>query len=117
MTQVAGRRRWWVEQIGFNRAAAALVIIGVFLVAVIVLIVLTAPFLVAEMVQCRARFGGTFPARRCYLFMSIDRQKLALEKKLANYRELARGFPNGLINEALRELIDEAEQQLLMRRK
>ena len=47
-----------LERIGFNRAAAALVIIGVFLVAVIVLIVLTAPFLGAEV----AAFIDDFPA-------------------------------------------------------
>jgi predicted PurR-regulated permease PerM len=47
-----------LERIGFNRAAAALVIIGVFLVAVIVLIVLTAPFFGAEI----ATFIDDFPA-------------------------------------------------------
>jgi predicted PurR-regulated permease PerM len=47
-----------LERIGFNRAAAALVIIGVFLVAVIVLIVLTAPFFGAEI----AAFIDDFPA-------------------------------------------------------
>ena len=55
-----------LERIGFNRAAAALVIIGVFIVTVIVLIVLTAPFFGAEI----AAFIDDFPAyvRRLYAF-------------------------------------------------
>src|SRR5215471_2851624 len=55
-----------LERIGFNRAAAALLIIGVFIVTVIVLIVLTAPFFGAEI----AAFIDDFPAyvRRLYAF-------------------------------------------------
>jgi len=55
-----------LERIGFNRTAAALVIIGVFIVTVIVLIILTAPFLGAEI----AAFIDDFPAyvRRLYAF-------------------------------------------------
>jgi predicted PurR-regulated permease PerM len=55
-----------LERIGFHRAAAALVIIGVFLVAVIVLIVVTAPFFGAEI----AAFIDDFPAyvRRLHAF-------------------------------------------------
>ena len=44
--------------------------------------------------------------------MGTDGEKLALERKLANYRELAREFPDGQINEVLRDCIGELEQQL-----
>jgi predicted PurR-regulated permease PerM len=55
-----------LERIGFNRAAAALVIIGLFLVAVLVLIVLSAPLFGAEI----AAFIDDFPAyiRRLHEF-------------------------------------------------
>ena len=46
-----------LERLGFNRGAAALVIIGVFIVAVIVLIVLSAPFVGFEI----AAFIDDFP--------------------------------------------------------
>ena len=55
-----------LERMGFNRATAALVIIGVFLAAVIVLIVLSAPFFGAEI----AAFIDDFPGyvRRLHEF-------------------------------------------------
>src|SRR5215471_13374888 len=55
-----------LERIGFNRGAAALVIIGVFIVTVIVLIVLIAPFFGAEI----AAFIDDFPTyvRQLYAF-------------------------------------------------
>ena len=44
--------------------------------------------------------------------MGIDKDKLTLERKLANYRELAREFPEGHLTEVLRDLIAELERQL-----
>ena len=44
--------------------------------------------------------------------MGIAKDKLTPEQRLANYRELAREFPEGHITEVLRDLIAELEQQL-----
>ena len=44
--------------------------------------------------------------------MDTDREKLALERKLANYRELAREFPDEQIDQVIRDCIEELEQQL-----
>jgi hypothetical protein len=41
-----------------------------------------------------------------------NKTKPTLEVKIANYRELAREFPDGLINEALRDFIEDLELQL-----
>jgi hypothetical protein len=49
--------------------------------------------------------------------MDVDREKLALERKLANYRELAREFPDGQINVVLRDCIGELEQQVRPQKK
>jgi hypothetical protein len=49
--------------------------------------------------------------------MDTDREKLALERKLANYRELAREFPDEQIGQVIRDCIEELEQQLRPREK
>jgi hypothetical protein len=49
--------------------------------------------------------------------MDTDREKLALERKLANYRELAREFPDEQLGQVIRDVIEELEQQLRPREK
>ena len=44
--------------------------------------------------------------------MGTDKDTPTPEQQLANYRELAREFPEGHITEVLRDLISELEQQL-----
>jgi len=39
-------------------------------------------------------------------------EKLELERKLANYRELAREFPDGEIALVIRDFIEELERQI-----
>jgi hypothetical protein len=43
--------------------------------------------------------------------MGIQKDELTLEQRLANYRELAREFPEGHLTEVLRDLIADLERQ------
>jgi len=44
--------------------------------------------------------------------MDIEKERLELERKLANYRSLAREFPDGEIALVIRDFIEHLEQQI-----
>jgi hypothetical protein len=46
------------------------------------------------------------------MFMDRDREKLALEEKLARCRALAKEFPDGPTAEMIRDIEEEIRQQL-----
>jgi hypothetical protein len=44
--------------------------------------------------------------------MGTEKEQLELERKIANYRELAREFPDGDIAALVRDLIEDLEEQI-----
>lgn len=52
------------------------------------------------------------PDRRCHTVMDQNREKQALETKLARCHELAKEFPDGSIAQMIRDLEDELRQQI-----